>query len=271
MNKRTDNEQAYNTDGRNVDILDGYIAQMNEVSDVVGWCHLSILWRFAASYCNLKTRLVEFVPREGHKDDDAAMIKRWEQQLDDYTDILAYAFRNAQEDLVKSAQCMVELFTTPSDYQPPKMLAEIATLIQEDLDLDDEEFGVFTAASDQDATEQAERRRLMMVKHQEHVVKSLDRAMNAELGPFEISDQNLLRILNILAEKCNTYRFSKLKLAGRQRKVENAIGYIADAKVLKGIQPSIDKAAHELEQQLEATREVSTETDVDGRTQHEMH
>lgn len=255
----------------NLNKLEALIAQMGEVSDVVGWTYVSVLWSFANKFCGLKTRLVEFVPRPDHKEEDLVTIKRWEGRLDDYASIIGLAMENANKELVVTAEYLVETFIKPSDFVSA-MPDAVAEAFQEHAELDDEEMAIFSASLEKGQKAQAETRREALTRNKEMVTKALQHAMETPVGAFELTDVDLAVLLNLVADRCNRYRYSKLKMAARQRRIEQQLDLIADAKLLKGLQHTADDAARLADQAVEtAGREVMSGQDVDGREQTELH
>lgn len=255
----------------NINKFDSVIAQMDEVSDVVGWTFVSILWSFANKFCGLKARLNEFTPRPGHGEEDLVTIKRWEQRLDDYSNILSICGERANKDLMVDADYLVKTFIKPSDFVST-MPEAVAEAFQEHADLDDEEMAVFEASMEQSAKDQAAARRESLVRQQADVTKALQFALEADVGAFELTDVDLVALLNIVADRCDRYRFSKLKMAARQRRMEQQFALIADAKLLKGLKPSVDEAAHVAEQQLQGAGNPTVGgRDQEGREQTELH
>lgn len=257
----------------NLNKLESLLAQMHEVSDVVGWTFVGIVWSYAARFCGLKTRLIEFEPRGGeHKEEDLATIKRWEERLDDYTNILSYAAERANTELMSSPTYLVETFVKPNTVAFGGMPDHVAEAFQEHAELDDEEMAVFNSSLEKSAMARAETQREALIRHKDVVAKDLKHAMETPVGAFELTDVDTVALLNLVAERCNRYRFSKLKMAANQRRIEQQLDYIAEAKLLKGLQPTAEEAAHQAEQALEvAGREVMTGQDVDGREQTAMH
>lgn len=256
----------------NLNKFESIIAQMGEVNDVVGWTFLGIIWSFSAKFCGLKTRLIEFEPRKGHEEEDLATIKRLEGRLDDFANVLSYAGELANTELMSSPEYLVETFVKPSDATFGGMPDHVAEAFQEHAELDDDEMAVFTASMEKNAKARAETQRESLVRHRKVVTKALKIAMETPVGAFELSDVDLVVLLNLVADRCNRYRFSKLKMAATQRRMDQQLNLIAEAKLLKALQPVAEATAHVAEQQLEAAgREVVSGQDVDGRDQVELH
>lgn len=258
----------------NLEKIELVVEKLDQIEGATGAVFASMAWSYAASLTGAFAQDIRLDdpqdPVYGRLTEEERLERhrQVESRITRMSEVLAWAASLAATDYAPTGEAVVERML--SDQQAPETDEALIATIAESMGVTLEEAREGARLNEQRLAEQRELQKKAIASDRTRIQLAIQSAIDAPVDPgWELEDQDAVRILERIAEKCEQYERNRLQRAFTTRRAKVIKQLAAERMLLADIMNEADELAERIQRQLDA-QGVEMEHESDGRTTQQM-